>query len=130
VSERTGMTRREMLSKEKSLDAAIVATPDWMHAEHATGYLKAGLAVYCQKPMALTAADGRAMVEAPRQAVRAGEVRVPAGKRESRRQAPRPPGISDQTSYTQVARKDRDQTKRSQDTDPATILTATICGTC
>jgi len=59
---------REMLSKAKSLDAAIVATPDWMHAEHAIGCLKAGLAVYCEKPMALTAADARAMVKAAREA--------------------------------------------------------------
>jgi len=59
---------QEMLSKENSLDAAIVATPDWMHAEHAIGCLKAGLAVYCEKPMALTVEDGRAMVKASREA--------------------------------------------------------------
>ena len=40
---------REMLDKEKDLDAAIVATPDWMHAEHAIACLDAGLHVYCEK---------------------------------------------------------------------------------
>ena len=37
---------REMLAAEKDLDAVIVATPDWMHAEHAVAAMKAGLHVY------------------------------------------------------------------------------------
>ena len=39
---------RDMLAKEKSLDAAIVASPDWVHAEHANACLGAGLHVYCE----------------------------------------------------------------------------------
>ena len=43
---------KEMLAKEKDkLDAVIVATPDWMHAEHTIACLKAGLHVYCEKEM-------------------------------------------------------------------------------
>ena len=34
---------REMLAKEdKNIDAVIIATPDWMHAEHTNYCLKAG----------------------------------------------------------------------------------------
>jgi predicted dehydrogenase len=42
---------RELLVNEKDLDAAIVATPDWMHAEHANACMEAGLHVYCEKEM-------------------------------------------------------------------------------
>jgi hypothetical protein len=35
---------REMLDKEKDLDAAIIATPDFWHAEHTVACLEAGLA--------------------------------------------------------------------------------------
>ena len=49
-----------MLDKEKHLDAVIVATPDWMHAEHTIACLKAGKHVL-RKEMANTtqsAGDG------------------------------------------------------------------------
>ena len=42
---------RDLLEEEKDLHAAIVATPDWMHAEHTTACLEAGLPVYCEKEM-------------------------------------------------------------------------------
>ena len=53
---------RDMLAKEKGLDAVIVATPDFVHAEHANACLAAGLAVYCEKMMANSLADARSMV--------------------------------------------------------------------
>lgn len=53
----------DMLAKEKGIDAAIVATPDWMHAEHAVACLEAGLHVYCEKEMSNTLENARKMIE-------------------------------------------------------------------
>ncbi len=58
---------REMLAKEQQLDAVIVATPDWMHAEHANACLRAGRHVYCEKEMSNTIAGARAMVQTARE---------------------------------------------------------------
>lgn len=58
---------REMLEKEKNLDAVIVATPDWVHAEHTIACLKAGKAVYCEKEMSNTLEGARQMVLAARE---------------------------------------------------------------
>jgi predicted dehydrogenase len=58
---------REMLEKEKHLDAIIVATPDWMHAEHAIACLKAGKHVFCEKEMARTLEAAREMVRTARE---------------------------------------------------------------
>jgi len=55
---------REMLEKEKHLDAVIVATPDWMHAEHAIACLQAGKHVYCEKEMSNSLEKAREMVAA------------------------------------------------------------------
>ena len=58
---------RDMLEKEKDLDAAIIATPDWVHSEHTVACLKAGLHVYCEKEMSSTLDDARQMALAARQ---------------------------------------------------------------
>jgi predicted dehydrogenase len=58
---------QEMLSTEKGLDAVIVATPDWMHAEHAIACLKAGLNVYCEKEMSNDLEKAKQMVLASRE---------------------------------------------------------------
>ena len=55
---------RELLEKEKALDAVIVATPDWLHAEHTLAALAAGKHVYCEKEMSNTIEDARKMVQA------------------------------------------------------------------
>jgi len=57
---------RDLLEEEKDLHAAIVATPDWMHAEHTTACLEAGLPVYCEKEMSNDLAKARQMVLAAR----------------------------------------------------------------
>ncbi|MBN1673781.1 MAG: Gfo/Idh/MocA family oxidoreductase [Kiritimatiellae bacterium] len=57
---------REMLEKETDLDAVIVATPDFVHAEHALACLQAGKHVYCEKEMAHTLQNAASMVAAAR----------------------------------------------------------------
>ncbi len=53
---------REMLAKEKNLDAVVVASPDFVHAEQTNACLAAGLAVYCETMMSNTVAGARSMV--------------------------------------------------------------------
>ena len=58
---------RQMLAKEKGLDAVLIATPDFCHAEQTVDCLKAGLHVYCEKEMSNTLEGARRMVLAARQ---------------------------------------------------------------
>ncbi len=62
---------REMLAKEKNLDAVIVATPDFWHAKHAVDSMNAGLHVYCEKEMSNTLEGAKQIVQA---AKRTGKV--------------------------------------------------------
>ena len=57
---------RELLAKEKGLAAAVVATPDWLHAEQANACLESGLHVYCEKEMSNSLEKARTMVETAR----------------------------------------------------------------
>jgi predicted dehydrogenase len=57
---------REMLDKEKELDAVIIATPDFWHAQHTVDCLAAGKHVYCEKEMSNTLDGARRMVAAAR----------------------------------------------------------------
>jgi predicted dehydrogenase len=57
---------REMLDKEKQLDAVVIATPDFWHSPHAVACLEAGKHVYCEKEMSNTLEGARKMVEAAR----------------------------------------------------------------
>ena len=54
---------RELL-KDGSIDVVHVCTPNRSHAQISIDALEAGKHVMCEKPMAKTAADARAMVEA------------------------------------------------------------------
>ena len=58
---------REMLDKEKELDAVLIATPDFWHAQHTIDCLKAGKHVYCEKEMSNTLESARSMVAAARE---------------------------------------------------------------
>ncbi|RKX36321.1 MAG: gfo/Idh/MocA family oxidoreductase, partial [Verrucomicrobia bacterium] len=53
---------RELLANEKDIDAVIVASPDWMHAEHATACMNAGYHVYCEKEMSNSLEKAASMV--------------------------------------------------------------------
>lgn len=58
---------REMLEKERGIDAVTITTPDHLHAAAAMMALKMGKHVYCQKPLARTVGEVRAvMAEAAR----------------------------------------------------------------
>ena len=54
----------DLLEKEKGLDVAVVATPDFWHAPHTVACLKAGLNVYCEKMMSNTLDGARSIVRA------------------------------------------------------------------
>jgi predicted dehydrogenase len=58
---------QEMLASVPDLDAVLVATPDFRHAEHTNACLRAGKHVYCEKLMANTVANARSMVVAARE---------------------------------------------------------------
>lgn len=56
---------REML-KEKDLDIVEIATPDHWHALAMIETVKSGADVYCQKPISVDVAEGKAMLAAAR----------------------------------------------------------------
>jgi predicted dehydrogenase len=55
---------------ERELDAVVIATPSGAHAAQARAALERGLAVFCQKPLARTAAEAAVVVAAARAADR------------------------------------------------------------
>ncbi|MHC4125234.1 MAG: Gfo/Idh/MocA family oxidoreductase [Planctomycetota bacterium] len=57
---------KEMLAAEKDLDAVIIATPDFWHAEQTVACLEAGLDVYCEKEMSNSLEGAKKMVKAAR----------------------------------------------------------------
>lgn len=56
---------RELLER-KDIDAVVILSPDHWHAQMVVDAAKAGKDIYCEKPLALTVAEGRAMVNATR----------------------------------------------------------------
>jgi predicted dehydrogenase len=55
---------------EQPLDGLVIATPSALHAQQAIAALQRGIAVFCQKPLARTAAEAGAIVQAARSANR------------------------------------------------------------
>jgi len=58
---------RQMLEKEKNIDAVTVSTPDNTHAVAAMMAIKMGKHVYCQKPLAHDIFEVRKLTEAARE---------------------------------------------------------------
>lgn len=56
---------RQLLER-KDVDATVIALPDHWHAAAAVRAAEAGKDIYCEKPLALTVKEGRAMVNAAR----------------------------------------------------------------
>ncbi|MBA3687160.1 MAG: Gfo/Idh/MocA family oxidoreductase, partial [Planctomycetes bacterium] len=61
---------REMLADQPDIDAVSVCTPNRLHAEPTIAALRAGKHVLVEKPMAMNAEEGQAMVDAARAAGR------------------------------------------------------------
>lgn len=59
---------RELISQSGDLDAVVISTPDHHHAPAAMRAIKAGLHVYCEKPLAHTVAEVRALTKAAKDA--------------------------------------------------------------
>jgi predicted dehydrogenase len=57
---------REMLEKQKEIEAVVIATPDHTHAVIALAAMQAGKHVYVQKPMAHEVHEARVLAEAAR----------------------------------------------------------------
>jgi predicted dehydrogenase len=67
---------RELLAKEKDLDAVVVSTPDHWHALITIAAMKAGKHVYSQKPMAHTVWEAREMARVAKETGRATQVSI------------------------------------------------------
>ena len=59
---------REMLDKEKNIDAVVIATPDHIHAVASMTALKHGKHVYCEKPLTRTVTEARQVAKAAAEA--------------------------------------------------------------
>ncbi len=58
---------RELLAMD-GLDAVVIATPDHWHALNSIAAARAGKHIYCEKPLTNSIGEGRAVVEAVKQA--------------------------------------------------------------
>lgn len=67
---------RELLEKEKGVDAVVVCTTDNLHAAVAVAAMKKGKHVYCQKPLTHTIYEARRMAEVARETGVATQIAV------------------------------------------------------
>ncbi len=54
----------DLLINEKEVDIVSICTPNGLHAEHAIKSLKAHKHVLCEKPLCISSADGKNMIQA------------------------------------------------------------------
>jgi UDP-N-acetyl-2-amino-2-deoxyglucuronate dehydrogenase len=54
----------QLLKTETGVDVVVICTPNGLHAEHAVKSLMSGKHVLCEKPMAISSADARKMIDA------------------------------------------------------------------
>ena len=59
---------RQMLEKEKNIDAVVIATPDHTHAVITMMAIKMGKHVYCEKPLTHSVYEARMVTQAAREA--------------------------------------------------------------
>lgn len=55
---------REMLEKQKDIDAVVIATPDHTHAVISMAAIRAAKHIYCQKPLTHTVFEARTLAQA------------------------------------------------------------------
>ena len=67
---------RELLEKQKDLDAVVVCTTDNLHAAVSTAAMKKGKHVFCQKPLTHTIYEARRMAEVARETGVATQIAV------------------------------------------------------
>jgi predicted dehydrogenase len=67
---------RELLDKEKDLNAVIIGTPDHLHAMISIAAMKRGKHVYCQKPMTHSVYEARRVAEVARETKVATQVAI------------------------------------------------------
>ena len=77
---------RELLEKQKDLDAVVVCTTDNLHAAVSVAAMKKGKHVFCQKPLTHTIYEARRMAEIARETGVATQIAVGNQASESTRQ--------------------------------------------
>lgn len=63
-------TSFEEMAADPEIDAVVIGLPNYLHAPVTIQMLKAGKHVLCEKPMAMSVAEGKQMIEAAQQARR------------------------------------------------------------
>ncbi|CAB3637283.1 Gfo/Idh/MocA family protein [Paraburkholderia rhynchosiae] len=58
---------REEAARDDGIDAVAIVTPNYLHAPVATAFLEAGIHVVCDKPLAISLAEGEALAKLARE---------------------------------------------------------------